>query len=279
MTTLQEDSPVPLYLQIEEELRGLIQSGDLRPLSKVPSENQLADQFGVSRMTARKALDRLVAEDVMFRRPGKGTFVGQPKIAYGPTQLLSFSAAMKAQGVRQSTKVLDAGTLRAPRNIARAFDLPIGAKVILIRRLRLVEGKPAVIHTAFIPAQYAGILQGDLTGSLTELMISVGARVVHTNDSVESVLATGEIARLLHVRAGSPLVRISGTAYSQEMEPVRHSEGIYRGDRFRFRVDTRGGDAVLPDIRMEHKEEPAGTEAFGMTAASWRTGAARGRGE
>jgi len=120
----------------------------------------------------------------------------------------------------------------------------------------LVDDEPAVIHTSFLPAQYAAVLQGDLTGSLTELMISAGARVTYTNDSVESVLASGDIARLLHVRIGAPLVIISGVAYSQEMNAVRYSEGIYRGDRFRFRVDTRGGDITsLPDLRMERKHD------------------------
>jgi GntR family transcriptional regulator len=256
MTVLHDDSPVPLYLQIEEELRGMIQAGELGPLARVPSENALSERFGVSRMTARKAIDRLVAEDVMFRRPGKGTFVGQPKIAHDPSQLLSFSAAMNAQGVHHSTRVLEAGTGPAPSNIARDLRLSPGSRVILVRRLRLIDDQPVAIHTSFIPARFVAILQGDLTGSLNQLMTSAGARVTSTNDSVECVLAVGEIARRLHVRAGSPLVFISGIAYSREMEALRHSEALYRGDRFRFRVDTTGGAdmAARPDLRMEHKE-------------------------
>jgi len=249
------DSPIPLYLQIEEELRGLVQSGELGPLARVPSEAELSTSFKVSRMTARKALDRLVADGLMFRRAGKGTFVAQPKIAHGPSQLLSWSAAMDAQGVRHSTKVLGAGIVAAPTNIARDLRLTPGGQVVLVRRLRLINDEPAAIHLSFVPIRYSSILQGDLTGSLTELMIAAGARVTFTNDTIESVLARGETTRLLHVASGAALVFINGVAYAQDMEPVRHSEALYRGDRFRFRVDTTGA----PDLRMEHKPDEAGT--------------------
>jgi GntR family transcriptional regulator len=244
-------SPIPLYLQIEEELRGLVTSGQLGPLARVPSEAELSEQFSVSRMTARKALDRLVADGMLFRRPGKGTFVGQPKIAHGPSQLLSFSAAMDAQGVRHQTRVLDAAMVRAPSNIAADLDLPSGSQVAFVRRLRLVDGEPAAIHLSYVPARYAGILQGDLAASLTQLLVSVGARVSSTNDTIEAVAASPDDARLLQVPPGTPLVFINGVAYSQDREPLRHSEGLYRGSRFRFRVDTTGEQ----DLRMEAKTD------------------------
>lgn len=243
------DSPIPLYLQIEEELRGQVESGELGPNVRVPSEAELSEKFGVSRMTARKALDRLVADGLLFRRAGKGTFVALPKIAHGPSQLLSFSAAMNAQGVRHDTRVLDAGMVTAPTNIARELGLPPGAQTVFVRRLRLVEGEPGAIHMSYMPARFAGILGGDLTGSLTELLTAVGGRVATTNDTVECVLASEQDASILGVRVGAPLVFIRGIAYTVDGEPVRHSEALYRADRFRFRIDTTG----TQDLRLEAK--------------------------
>ena len=158
---------------------------------------------------------------------------------------------MNAQGVRHSTEVLDAGTVPAPTNIARDLRLASGAQVVLVRRLRLIDDAPAAIHLSYVPIRYAAILQGDLTGSMTNLMIAAGARVAYTNDTIESVLARGETAHLLHVSSGAALVFINGVAFSQDMEPLRHSEALYRGDRFRFRVDTTG----THDLRMEHKPD------------------------
>ena len=120
-------SPVPLYIQIDEELRGQIESGELGPLAQVPSETDLAEHFSVSRMTARKALDRLVADGMLFRQPGKGTFVAPTKIAHGASQGLSFSAAMKAQGLRCETRVLEAESIKAPSNVASGSPVRVAS--------------------------------------------------------------------------------------------------------------------------------------------------------
>jgi GntR family transcriptional regulator len=235
---LERASPIPLYIQIEEEIRGSIDSGALGELARVPSETDLAAQFRVSRMTARKALDRLVGDGILFRRAGKGTFVAQPKIAHGPSQKLSFSASMRALGLSLSTRVLDSGVQRAPSHVAHALELPAASSVVFLRRLRIVAGEPAAIHTSYLPPQYASVLEGDLTGSLTELMIGAGARVAEAKDTIEAVAAAGDEAELLRVRPGDPLILIEGVAYSSSGQPLRYTRALYRGGRFRFTVDT-----------------------------------------
>lgn len=250
------ESPIPLYIQIEEELRGGIRSGELEPLAQVPSEAELSDRFGVSRMTARKALDRLVGDGLIFRQPGKGTFVAPPKIAHGPSQSLSFSAAMRAQKIPFETRVLEAGLVRAPSNIAAALALPTDGAVVFMRRLRLVLGEPAALHVSYLPARYSLLLEADLTGSLSELMASVGARIESTRDTIEGVVARGDEARVLGVPVGTPLILIQGVARSSTLDPLRYTEALYRGDRWRFIVDTTRPEA---DWRPEPKlAEPGG---------------------
>ena len=242
-------SPVPLYIQIDEELRGQIESGELGPLAQVPSETDLAQHFSVSRMTARKALDRLVADGMLFRQPGKGTFVAPTKIAHGASQGLSFSAAMKAQGLPCVTRVLEAETVAAPSNVARALSLSAGAQAIFLRRLRVVDGAPAAIHLSYMPARLSALLDQDLSGSLSELMSRVGARVDHSEDTMEAVLATGEEARLLNVSVGSPLVLIRGTASSAGNEPVRYTEALYPGGRWQFSLQISGDADLRPQLK------------------------------
>lgn len=244
-------SRVPRYIQIEEELRGIIAAQELGPYEQVPSEAELCKRFDVSRMTARKALDRLVGDGMLFRQAGKGTFVAPPKIAHGPSQQLSFSAAMLALGLRHSTRVLATGMVPAPSNIALALNLPFGAPAVFVRRLRLVENIPAAIHMAYLLPRFASLLDADLTGSLYDLMVALGERVEQARDMVEAVAASREDAVVLKVAAGSPLIFIHGVAYSASLEPLRYSEALYCGNRFRFGVDT----TRPADLKMEVKAQ------------------------
>lgn len=246
---VERATPIPIYLQIEEKVRGLVNSGELRPLDKLPSENELAERFDVSRMTVRKSLDRLVGEGVLFRQPGRGTFVAPPKIGHGISTSLSFSAAMESLGLRHDTKVLEADTMLAPENIGPALGQHAGSMVVFIRRLRSVEDEPAALHTSYLPMRFSAILEKDLTGSLMDLMINVGARVARSRDTVESVSATGEDALWLEVPEEAPLIRIEGLATSIDQQPLRYTEALYRGDRFRFSCDIRDAS----DLRLEIK--------------------------
>ena len=248
-----KDSPIPLYLQIEEEIRGRIDGGLLGPLTQLSSEAELSEEFGVSRMTARKALDRLVGDGILFRRPGKGTFVAPAKVAHTASTQLSFSATMDAIGRQHTTRVLEAGIVSIPTKVALELNIDSSGQAVYLRRLRLLDDEPAAIHVSYLPVRYAGILESDLTGSLTALMQRVGARVSEARDTFQAVRASPDEARLLNVEIGSPLVRIEGTAFAANMEPLRYTDALYRGDRFRFTIDTQRP----ADLRLEI--ESAGT--------------------
>jgi GntR family transcriptional regulator len=247
-------SHIPLYLQIEQELLGWIASGELKPYAQVLSEPELAHRFGVSRMTARKALDRLASEGIIFRQPGKGTFVAPPKISHGFSTQTSFSAAMDELGLRHSTKVLEASINPAPAVVAGALRVPSGTPTIFIRRLRVVDSEPAALHSTYLPARFARILEEDLTGSLSQLFKKIGAPIVSARDYLESVAATGDEARLLHVPRGSPILRLEGVGLSASGVPLRYTDGLYRGDRFRFAINR--GDSDLDSRLM--LAEPSG---------------------
>ena len=119
MTTLDRDSSVPFYAQIEESLRDQIESGELPPLSRVPSEFELAARFSVSRMTARKSVDRLVSEGYLFRRQGKGTFVAAPQICILPRRKPASRPPWNHSAAR-SPQWFSTQTSRLPRRTCRA---------------------------------------------------------------------------------------------------------------------------------------------------------------
>lgn len=242
--TTEAASHVPLYIQVEETLRGQISSGDLAPYSQVPSELTLARTFGVSRMTARNAVDRLVSAGLAFRRAGKGTFVAPPKIARPlfSTQH-SFGGAMSALGLEHESAVLQATTISAPAEVAEALKLPEGAIVVHVSRLRIVEGGPAALHSAYLPASYAGVLNGDLQKSLTDTLDKMNIHVKATHDTVEAVGAPKDVAAQLLISPKAPVFRITGTSYTDHDIPVRYTEAWFRGDRFRLLLDSSRTEA------------------------------------
>jgi GntR family transcriptional regulator len=228
------NSHVPLYIQIEQDLRNLIDSGELAPLHKVPSEAELSKRFGVSRMTSRKSLDRLVAEGVLFRQAGKGTFVAAKKISHDPASQRSFSAAMSALGLTVRTKVLASGIVNGAEHVTHALGVPTRGRVVFIRRLRVVDGIPSAIHDVYLPLSFEDVLTQDLGSSLTELVAARDGAGTIGRDSIDALAAAGEFARLLEVPVGAPLLRKQGTVLSAQFEPLRYSESYYRADQFKF---------------------------------------------
>lgn len=244
LTVLQR-GPTPLYLQIEQIIRDQLNSGELQPNDRVSSETELSERLGVSRMTARKAVDNLVSEGLLFRRPGMGTYVAPPRIAHGLSTQLSFSAGMEKLGLEHETEVLRAALVRAPHRAARSLGLSDGAPIVTIERLRIVEGEPVALHHADLPGEFAAILDADLTGSLTKAMEDVGASVASARDTVDAVLAESEAADRLQVSTGDPLVHLEGVAYSTGRRPMRYTNAFYRTDRFLFSIDSESTDLTI----------------------------------
>lgn len=248
---LRRDSSVPLYVQIEHALRDLIEAQHLQPGDRVPSEIELSERHGVSRMTARKAIDRLALAGVLYRRQGKGTFVASRPIAHGLSTKLSFSAAMDALGKAHRTVVLVAASVPAPPRVADALDTTATAgHMVRIQRVRHVEDEPVALHDTWLTSDYVAILDEDLTGSLTAAMTKVGATVTTARDVVSATLADDELVKHLDIDPNAPILRISSVGHSASGVPLRYTEAHYRGDRFTFDLQATAPSEVEFDIAM-----------------------------
>ena len=137
------------YRQIEEELREQILNGVFKPHDLLPSDNELTKVYNVSRMTVRKALARLEYEGLVYRQPGRGTFVAKQKIEQAISPMIGFNEKMKREGHQTRTKLLDSSILDVDgfEPCCRALGLTAGAKVCRLQRLRYVDDEPAVIQT------------------------------------------------------------------------------------------------------------------------------------
>ncbi|UTT63685.1 GntR family transcriptional regulator [Microcella humidisoli] len=238
-----------MYEQIESSLRHRIASGELQPLSRIESETEIAESFSVSRMTARKAIETLVRDGLLFRRQGKGTYVADLRIPYGLSTQLSFSTAMSSAGHDIRTEVVEAAIDRADADIAAALGVAPGSVVVHVSRVRLVDGAPAALHESWLPASLVAVLDYSLSESLNALMADLGHEVSTTQDYVEAVVCDESIAELLQCAPGSPMIKVSGVGFGSASNPLRFTRAHYRGDRFRFSLAS--GDSH--DIKLEIK--------------------------
>src|SRR3954468_739680 len=141
---------VPRYYEIEQALRARI--ADLKPDAPLPSDAMLCEEFGVSRMTARNAVQRLGQGGIVYRVPGRGTFVAEPPVHRQAGNLLSFTEEMRRQGRVPSSKVLAREVREPGPSEASALQLQPDESVIVLRRLRLADDEPIVIEQAVFPA-------------------------------------------------------------------------------------------------------------------------------
>ena len=164
MSILDKDSPIPLYIQFKEYLLDRIERGELEPDQRLPSEREFCDQFGVSRITIRQALNELVRDGMIQSVPGKGTFVGRKQEGeFHP--LASFSQQMRTRGQIPSSRLLEQAVVHASQRLARELQIRTHSEVVLIERLRLADGEPCVLQAAYLPSQLCpGILEYDLKG-------------------------------------------------------------------------------------------------------------------
>jgi GntR family transcriptional regulator len=233
----------PVYRQLEKYLRDEIRAGRLKPGDQLPSEPELANLHGMARMTARRAIEALLADGLLVRRRGRGTFVASPRLAYPPATAMSFSRTMRALGHEVTTRLLDFVLSEPPDEVALDLNIADGARALLVRRLRFVAGEPVAIHMNYMDGSYFDVLRASdlLTRPISEAMREAsGVHVASSRDYLEGVAAPRDEAGLLHVSAGDPMLLVVGVAYSDEGLPILATRGWYRADRFRFAVGVSG---------------------------------------
>lgn len=230
--------------QISDSLRSRIESGELPAQSALPSERDLAQQLGVSRMTVRAAIDALVEEGLLIRRQGRKTVVADEtnggkngeKISRS-AGFASFSEEMRQRGWQPHSVVLQATTTTADVATAAQLGLPVGARVILIERLRFADDEPLAHEHVYLPhSRFPSLLALDLAqASLYELLErEFGARPVYAEESVEAVLLSAEEAALFGLAPGAPALRTRRVTRDEAGNLIEAATTLYRGDRYRM---------------------------------------------
>jgi GntR family transcriptional regulator, N-acetylglucosamine utilization regulator len=237
LATLDRQSALPLYYQIQQRLLKEIRDGSLKPGQLVPSEQEISARLGVSRMTARQALKSLCDLGVAYSERGKGTFVFPFKLEKGFRQVLSFTEETRASGSRPGSKVLSFESVVPDEEVAGALRLKPKAKVFRLRRVRLVDSAPVGIECSYLPMHlYPDLDQKfDPSTSLYRALEEFYGIQIHLTDEVaEAGLLDASQARLLRASSGAPAFFFTRTSYVRSGEPVEFVKSVYRGDRYKI---------------------------------------------
>lgn len=233
---LKNDS-TPLYLQVKNKVKKDIRTGILKPGDKLPSETQMQKEYSMSRVTIRNAMAELETEGYIIKVQGKGSFVAQSDMLRLPIGVTSFSEDARIQGVEISSKVLKACVEDRPSEIDREFfKIPGEGEIMVVKRLRSVNGVPMVIEENHLSVDYRGLVSEDLSKSLYEIL-QTKYKVVPSNKgrrSVRITFATPEIADYLELSPGTPVIESEMCVFDMNGEPVHTVKDIVRGDNDRF---------------------------------------------
>jgi len=229
---------VPVYVQIRESLRAEITGGLLKRGEQLPSENELASKYNVSRMTIRESIEDLVDEGLLYRRHGVGTFVAYPHLQRDHTRLTSFFDKAENEGIRVQVTLLNLEIALATPKVAQALDIPMGSRIIRVKTLRCVEDIPITVHDAHVPHElFASILNENLEAQhLWTLFEKCGYKVKRAVQRLEAREASKEIAHFLKIKEGMPVLFKERTVYADDGTPVEFTYCYNRGDMYSLTV-------------------------------------------
>ncbi len=246
---------LPRYRRIEQALRTRI--AGLEPGDPLPSDAALVEEFGVSRMTARNAMQRLTEDGLVVRRPGLGSFVARPPTHRRADHLMTFSQEMERRGRVPSSLILAREIRPARPAEAAALRITRGDPVVVVRRVRCADGQPMAVESAVLIAATAPyVMHADLeNGSLHGALAAGGFQLRRGSASIVAEPASREDATLLGVRTGVPLLVERRTILDAQVRPIEATESRYAGDRYAlsvsFEVEGAGGPAAGSDQDAE----------------------------
>ncbi len=233
---------IPVYYQIKQTIKNWIINKEINPGEKIPSENELADIFHVSRLTVRQAISQLSQEGLLSSQRGKGTFVTHNKnlIDSFSIEFSGFMDDLFYQVSKSVTKSVVIDRITMPKFIKEKLELGDQVKEVMqIKRIRLLEGKPFAFTVNYLPLEIGTIItEKDLykRSLLRILEENLGIQFTEAFQSIEASFANQELAEQLGIVSGSPILFVERIMYTQRRKPVELVQSSYRGDLYKYIV-------------------------------------------
>jgi len=234
---IDREGTTPLYQQLIDVLRGALLCGEIQPGGRIPTESELSDQYKVSRITVRKAIEVLAEEGLVVKKQGRGTFAEKPKFEREIIDPVSFSASCTYKGMRPGSKMLQRYVRSADSAERKTLGLGQDGEILYIQRLRSVDNEPLLVENNYFPLpEYKFLLDKDIDAHSLYETISreSGKKISSAHKTIEITLAAKSEADLLNVKIGSPLFYLRGTVFDESNQPVHLTAQFIRGDRFKL---------------------------------------------
>ena len=237
MDNLKQISSKPLYHQLAEIIRNDIYQGRFKKDEQIPSEFRLSEMYNISRSTVRKAISLLVEEKLLVKIHGKGTFVTNSNIDQKNKVFMSFTSNAELLGKKLITKTQNIYYKEASKEEIEFFNLTEQEDILVIERLRIVDGIPIGIETVFFTKKYNYLCNENLNGSLYKVLMEKYNVIPFTGSkTIEICYATKEEANILDVPRGSALMLIKDKVNDSNNKPLHISKQVLRGDKFKYAI-------------------------------------------
>jgi GntR family transcriptional regulator len=235
------DKAIPLYYQIETILRQKILSGEFLPASPLPSEDALAEEYNVSRITIRQALSLLKEDGLVVRQRGKGTFVSEQvnSEALEPPKLSGSIEDLILMGIQTTTKTLNMSMVKPPDKILDRLKLARDSQLLRIEKIRLVEQGPLSYVINYLPPEIGKKIKSEDLQVKPLMMIledKFGITAAEADQTLEATIADAHVAPLLEIRVGDPLLKVERTVFDGKGNPIEYVSVLYRADKYFFHV-------------------------------------------
>jgi GntR family transcriptional regulator len=239
-TQITHNSPMPLYQQVKQLVLRAIESGSLTPNNGLPSERELVELLGVSRITIRQALTELVQQGILYTTPSKGFFVAEKQNPYELNALLSFSALAAQRGQDSSSDVIEAAIIPASAPMARQLLVTTGSEVVSILRLRKLDNVPVMLNQSWLPHVCCpDILNNDFAlASLYKILKDdYQLRLAHASSTISARLASHQECLWLDLEDPGVVLTMEQLTYSQDERPIELSLIIINPLRYRLSLE------------------------------------------
>ncbi|MFD3259620.1 GntR family transcriptional regulator [Paenibacillus lentus] len=232
-----------LYLKVRDDLAEKIKNKTYRKGEFIPSENELEEEYKVSRTTIRTAIRQLVDEGYLTIVRGKGTRVSSSKLDSAVPNIMSFTDIIKRKGLESSIIEMSVKKMQPTVEIASKLEISTDEEVIEFYRVRSVDDEPITIHCSYVPVRFVGSYDLSIWEKKQSfykvLKEDHGITIQTALDNITAIAADAEMAKILHIEEGEPVLHVDRIAYDQNNAVVEFTKVYYRGDRYKHTVITR----------------------------------------